>query len=109
MSDEPLPEPVQEERRKERAIGHAVIVIFKQARDNWKYLLIALMFLFNSPYAKAALESMTGWKLSGQLQAASPGPMAEGPVNETWKAGVDRQLKELGRQQKIIIKLLTDQ
>lgn len=96
----------KDDRRKERAVGQLVILLWDGAKANWKTILVIAALVFNSPYAKVILENTTGWHMPGsQLQAAVP----DTPVGEPWKASVDRQLKELQKQQKIIIKLLTDQ
>ena len=107
MNDAPLPtpDPIQEERRKERAIGRIVILAFDGAKSNWKYLLIALMFLFNSPYAKQALENVTGWKLSGQLQAAAPTLPVPTPENPIPKNRMDRFEKRLDKLQDKVDKI----
>ncbi len=95
-----------EDRRKERAVGQLVILVWDGARQNWKTLLVVLALVFNSPYAKAMLENATGWKMSGQLQAAVT---PDAPVGEPWKVKVDKRLDAIEKQNRVIIKLLTEQ
>ena len=98
---------VLEERRKERRIGEFVIFIYDGAKSNWKWLLVALMFLVNSPYANKALENVTGWSFGSKLQAAST-PLPEfGPAGGSgWKATVEKRLLTIEKQNRRILAIL---
>lgn len=85
-------EEVREERRQAQAVGRVVIFLTKKGKENWKFLLLALAFVFNSPYTKSAVEGITGWHLSGPPAAAVVDVEIPG---EPWKAKVDRRLKKL--------------
>lgn len=101
--------PVLEERRQEeRRIGATVIFLYEGAKQNWKWLLVALMFLVNSPYAKNALELATGWSFSTKAQAAAPPAEELGPSRggSSWKINVEDRLSKIEKQNRRILQIL---
>lgn len=105
-------EEIKEERRKAQMIGTVVIFMVEAGKRNWKYMLIVLALLFNSPYTRSMIENATGWKFSGPTPMAAEAATA--PVSEAWKASVNYQLKDLKMgmknletQQKLMLQILT--
>jgi len=94
-------------REDERAIGHLVLWVWNGAKRNWKILLVVLAFMANSHWAKAMLESATGWKLP-EPESRHEAVYSSEPMADEWKHTVDKRLAVLEKQNKTIIKLLTE-